>query len=224
MGVFFSVVDNSSNKRDSGNLCLVLTAIQNPYEGSSLQVESIQRLGEWDKLTRQWWPRESICWSNFSAKATWVLQNTFFSFFLAFPICSQHYNWNYIGWPNRSQKMTSYSSLGYSFLSYSSREPLPDWVEEYLSVLHIVVNCGLVFQPEGSWVLEQALQGRGHSIKLDRVQEVFGQHSQGHGDILGRVLCRGSSCTRWSWWVLPNSAYFVVLACLPWTWWPMQFK
>lgn len=33
--VFLSVVDNSSNKTDS-DLCLVLTAIQNLYVGSSL--------------------------------------------------------------------------------------------------------------------------------------------------------------------------------------------
>lgn len=31
-----SVIDKSSNKRDSNNLCLVLTAIQNPYVSSCL--------------------------------------------------------------------------------------------------------------------------------------------------------------------------------------------
>ena len=36
--------------------------------------------------------------------------------------------------------MISYSSLGYSFLSDSSREHLPDWVEEYLRALNVVVN------------------------------------------------------------------------------------
>lgn len=81
--------------------------------------------------------------------------------------------------------MISYSSLGYSFLSYCSREPFPDWVEEYLRALHIVVNCSLVFQPEGAWVLEQAPQGRGQSIRPDSVQEAFGQRFQAHGDILG---------------------------------------
>lgn len=39
-------------------------------------------------------------------------------------------------------------------------------------------------------VLEQAPQGRGHSSKPERSQEVFGQCAQAHGGILG-LSCAG---------------------------------
>lgn len=42
-----------------------------------------------------------------------------------------------------------------------------------------------VLHPKGEWELKQGPQGSGHSIKPERVQGVFGQCSQAHGDVLG---------------------------------------
>lgn len=66
-----------------------------------------------------------------------------------------------------------------------------------------------VFHPDGGWALEQAPQGSDHSTKPDRVQGVFGQHSQAHVLIVGGSW--GRSWTQWSWWTSSNSTYSMIL-------------
>lgn len=62
--------------------------------------------------------------------------------------------------------------------------------------------------------------GRCLSPRPNRMQEVFGQHSQSHGANFGVVLCRDRSCTRRSLQVPSNAGHTVIPRGTPVRWCP----